>query len=510
MGSKRSSGKYVLGLDCGLTVTKAVIFDEEGREVSSAGTRVPQETPRSRWVERDVDALWRASAEAIRSSIEKGGVDARDIAGVGVTAHGDGLYLLDENGDPTRRGILSLDSRAHGITEKWESEGRFERMLEVTGQVPGPLGPAALLAWVIENEPGVVEDSRWALCCKDVMKMRLTGEVSADPTEASTSFCDVRTQSYSAEALAVYGLEEYGRLLAPVVGCEEIAGEITSEASELTGLLAGTPVVSGLHDVDASAIGIGCIEPGQLAMVAGTASINEIISDRPVTDPRWFARNFVRPGQWMHMSLSLASAGNLEWFVQRLCRADYDSAADRGEDSFAFIEREIAELPDEENEILFLPFLYGSPHGAAASGTFLGMRGWHKRAHMLEAILEGVVFNHRTHVDALRDSFAISEGRLTGGAVRSRRWAQMFSDIIGLDVLLTDAGESGALGTAMCAAVGTGLHDSLEEAASASVRVTDRLEPNPEVREKFEAKYEKYHKTVQALSEVWEAQTTVL
>lgn len=495
-------GRFVLGLDCGLTVTKAVIFDDEGREVSSAGARVPQETPRSRWLERDVDALWQASAEAIRSAIESGNVDPREISGIGVTGHGDGLYLLDANGKPTRRGILSLDSRAHRITEKWKSEGRFERMLEVTGQVPGPLSPAALLAWVIKNEPEVIETSRWALSCKDVMKMRLTGEVSADPTEASTSFCDVNTQSYSAEALAVYGLEEYERLLAPVVGCEEVAGLVSGDVAELTGLVAGTPVVSGLHDVDASAIGIGCLEPGQLAMVAGTASINEVISDHPVTDPRWFARNFVRPGQWMHMSLSLASAGNLEWFVQRLCRADYDSAAGRGENSFAFIEREISDIAEEDNEILFLPFLYGSPHGAAASGTFLGMRGWHTRGHMLEAILEGVVFNHRTHVDALRDAFTISEGRLTGGAVRSRRWAQMFADVIGLDVLLTDAGESGALGTAMCAAVGTGLHASLEEAASASVRVVDRLKPNPQSQEKFEAKYSRYHKTVRALAEV--------
>ncbi|MGH3089970.1 MAG: FGGY-family carbohydrate kinase [Rubrobacteraceae bacterium] len=500
----------VLGLDCGLTVTKAVIFDEEGRPISSAGTRVPQETPRSRWVERDVEALWKASAEAIRTAIEKAGVEAREIAAVGVTGHGDGLYLLDEEGRPTRRGILSLDSRAHGITERWESEGRFERMLEVTGQVPGPLSPAALLAWVVANEPEVIERTRWALACKDVIKMRLTGEVSADPTEASTSFCDVNTQAYSTEAMALYGLEGYEEFLAPVVGCEEVAGLVSDDAAEITGLAAGTPVVSGLHDVDASAIGIGCAEVGQLAMVAGTASINEVISDRPVTDPRWFARNFARPGQWMHMSLSLASAGNLEWFVQRLCRADYDSATSLGEDPFAFIEREVAEVSGEENEVLFLPFLYGSPHGAAASGTFLGMRGWHDRGHILSAILEGVVFNHRTHVDALRDSFGIGEGRLTGGAVRSRRWAQMFADVLGLDVLLTDATESGALGTAMCAAVAAGMHDSLEEAAAASVRITEKLEPNPSSQERLETKYSHYRRAIQALGEVWDTPTAAL
>jgi L-xylulokinase len=491
--------KLVLGLDCGLTVTKAVLFDETGSARATASARVPQESPQPRWLERDVDALWTASAGAIRSAIEQAGADPRDVIGVGVTAHGDGLYLLDEEGWPARPGILSLDSRAHKIVERWEAEGRFERMLEVTGQVPGPLSPAALLAWVIENEPDVFERARWALPCKDVMKLRLTGEVSTDLTEASTSFCDVRTQTYTDEALAVYGLEDCAGMLAPVVGCTEVAGTVSAEAARLTGLAPGTPVVSGLHDVDASAIGIGCLEPGQLAMIAGTASINEVISDQPIVDERWFCRNFVRPGQWMNMSLSLASAANLEWFVQRLCHADYAAATARGEDPFAFVEREVAAVTDEPGDVLFLPFLYGSPHGAAASGTFLGMRGWHDRGHLLRAVLEGVVFNHRTHVDALRDAFEMSEGRLTGGAARSRRWAQMFADALGLTVLLTDAGESGALGTAMCAAVGAGMHGALEEAATASVRVTERLEPNADSFEQLEARYTHYRRVIDAL-----------
>jgi L-xylulokinase len=425
------------------------------------------------------------------------------VIGVGVTAHGDGLYLLDAEGRPTRAGILSLDTRAHGIPERWEVEGRFGRMLEVVGQTPGPLSPAALLAWVAENEPDVFEHSRWALPCKDVIKLRLTGEVCTDPTEASTSFCDVRTQTYTDEALAVYGLEDCAGMLPPVVGCTEVVGYVTPEAARLSGLAPGTPVVSGLHDVDACAIGIGCLEPGQLALIAGTASINEVISDQPIVDERWLCRNFVRPGQWMNQSISLASAGNLKWFVQRLCQADYAAAA-RGEDPFAFVEREVAAVADDPGDVLFLPFLYGSPHGAAASGAFLGMRGWHNRGHLLRAVLEGVVFNHRTHVDALRDAFEIGEGRLTGEAARSRRWAQMFADALGLIVLLTDAEESGALGAAMCAAVGTGMHESLQGAAAASVRVIERLEPKDDSHGRLEDGYARYRKAIGALESVWD------
>jgi len=83
----------------------------------------------------------------------------------------------------------------------------------------------------------------------------------------------------------------------------------------------------------------------------------------------------------------------------------------------------------------------------------------------------------------------------------------MFADTMGLPVLITDSQESGALGTAMCAAVGTGMHDSLEEAAAASVRVTERLEPNAASHEQLEAKYTHYRRVIDALEDVWDAST---
>lgn len=496
--------RFVLGLDCGLTVTKGVLFDQEGRPQASASTRLPQSSPKPRWVERDVDEMWTASAQTIRAVLENAGATGADVKGVGVTAHGDGLYLVDEQGAATRPGIISLDSRAYTEVERWEADGRFPRMLELSGQVPFPPAPTSLLAWLLEHEPDVVERSRWVMFCKDVIKLRLTGEVSTDPTEASTGFTNVHTQVYDDDVLAVFDLVGQRDMLPPVVPCTEVSGTVTASAAAETGLAEGTPVVSGLHDVDASAIGIGANEPGQLTMVAGTYSINEVIAAEPVTDERWFARNFIRPGQWMHMAVSPASATNLEWFVQRLCALDVQAAEAMGENPFDFVEHEIAAADEGAGGIVFLPFLYGSPHGAAPSGTFLGLRGWHERGHLLRAVLEGVVFNHRTHVDALKESFPVSEGRLTGGAANSRRWAQMFADALGLEVVLTDSQESGAWGTAMCAAVGVGMHDSIAAAIEASVRETERLEPHAEARERLDAGYDHYMRVIEALEGAWE------
>ena len=494
-----------IGLDSGLTVTKAVLFDERGRTLATASKRLPQSSPHPRWVERDVDGMWEASAAALRELLETAGVAGSDIAGIGVTAHGDGLYLLDAQGRPTRPGIVSLDSRAHQVVERWDAEGRTKRNLELAGQPFFPAAPQPILAWLLEHEPEVVEATRWLLPCKDVIKQRLTGEVSTDPTEASAGWCDVHTQEYSDDVLALLDFSAYRDMLPPVVACTDAAGRVTAGAAEATGLAEGTPVVAGLHDVDASAIGTGAHRNGQLTMIAGTYSINEVIADQPVPGEDWFARSFLDKGQWMHMAISPASATNLEWFVQKLCAADVREAEAAGRDPFAFIEEEVATASGDAGGIVFLPFLYGSPHGAAPSGTFLGLRGWHDRGHLLRAVMEGVVFNHRTHVDALRGSFPVTEARLTGGATNSRRWAQMFADATGLEVVLTDAKEAGALGTAMCAMVGAGLHDSVASAIEATVHDTDRLTPDDgEERGRLDTAYQHYRRVIDALEGAWE------
>jgi L-xylulokinase len=495
--------RYLMGIDSGLTVTKAVLFEPGGRAVASAGIRVPQYVPEPHWVERDVDELWAAAGKAMRGALQRAGATADDVIAVGVTAHGDGVYLLDADLRPARRGIVSLDSRAHRVIDRWNAGPVPQRALRTTGQVPHVSSPAALLAWVAETEPDVFERTRWALACKDVIKARLTGEVTADPTEASTAFCDVRTQVYSDAAFDLYGLDGARTMLAPVVGSTEVAGEVTREAADLTGMRAGTPVVSGLHDVDASAIGTGVIRPGQLSIVAGSYSINQTVADHPVTDERWFARNFVRPGEWMHMAISPASATNLEWYVQRLAPEQTAAAERDGGDPFAMVDTEVQAILDEPSSVVFLPFLYGSPTGPAPSATFLGLRGWHDRGHVLRAILEGIAFNHRWHVDDLRSSFPADEARLTGGAARSPIWSQIFADAMGLEIIVTEADEAGALGAALCAGVGAGQYASLDEGVKRAVRDTARFTPAPDRVARLEEAYQTFRHATDALTDVW-------
>jgi L-xylulokinase len=375
--------------------------------------------------------------------------------------------------------------------------------LQLTGQYPYAAAPAALLAWMQEHEPDSFARTRWVLECKDWIRYKLTGEIAIDPTEASLSFTNVRTQAYDPEAFRLFGLEAAENMLPPVKGSAEIVGTVTAEAAEHTGLRAGTPVVAGLHDVDASAIGTGCIHPGQLSMTAGTFSINQIISDKPVLDGRWACRNFMRPGQWMNMSISPASATNLDWFVDNLCQDEVEAARAAGRPVYEFVNTEISAVLAEDTGVFFLPFIYGSPYGDRANAVFFGLRGWHKRGHLLRAVFEGVAFNHKMHIEALRSAFPVDEVRVTGGGSRSAIWSQIFADAFGLPVVIAEAQETGALGTAFCAGIGVGVYQSLDDAAASAVRIVRTHQPNAERQRHLAAAYKTYSEIAHALQPVW-------
>jgi L-xylulokinase len=493
----------LLGIDNGLTVTKAVIFDENGRPKGMGSVPSHQLHPQPGWVEKDPDRQWEDTCEAITEALELSGVDAEDIAAIGLTGHGDGLYTMDADGRPARQAITSLDGRAGEVLERFAREGVPERVLPVVGEAPFGVQPAVLLAWVKEHEPEAYQRIAHVVFCKDWLKYKLTGRVTTDPTEASAGFTDVRSQGYAPEALPIYGLEELEGKLPEIVGSADVAGEVSREAAHKTGLAPGTPVVSGLHDCDASALGSGCARPGQLTMIAGTFSINEVISEAPVTDPAILCRNWVVPKQWANMGNSASSAVNLEWYVQHLAPEAVRSAHERGVSPFEFVNDEVEAALDDQSDVIFLPFLYGSPDNPEASAAFVGLKGWHRRGHVLRALFEGVVFNHRTHVDALRAHFEITEGRLTGGGAKSAVWTQLFADALGLPVSIPDAKEAGALGAAICAGVGAGVYGSVTEGADQTVHPARTFEPHEPRRDRLERDYQRYQRVVEALRPFW-------
>lgn len=488
----------LLGIDNGLTVTKAVIFDVDGTVLAVARRRVPQSLPKAHVVERDMAGLWRATAEAIAEALSLCGRPAADIAAVAATAHGDGLYLLDASCRPLGPGILSLDSRAGGIISNWQALA--DQALALTGQVPHASAPSALLAWIKAQEPGRYGQIAHVLACKDWLRFCLTGVIATDSTEASTSFTDVTTQGYAPGALNLFGLGDLAKTLPPILGPAEIAGYVTPEAAALTGLIPGTPVAAGLHDVTASALGIGGHADGVVAIVAGTYSINEVVSAQPKVDARWFCRNAIEPGKWNNMAISPASAANYDWFLETLCAADL---ASQGSAIHAALAPEIDAALARPSTVLFHPYLYGSPHGTTASAGFLGLRGWHKRGDMLRAVLEGIVFNHRVHIDALRDGFPVHAARLTGGVARNAAFAQMFADVLDMPVTTSRTEEAAAWGAALCAGASVGLYASALADPRDMAALDQTFTPDPARAAAYAARYRLHCNLTDALRPLW-------
>jgi L-xylulokinase len=493
----------LVGIDSGLTVTKAVVFDETGRPLSVARRRVRQIMPKPRHVERDMAELWRATAEAIREAVAGSCRPASDIVAVAATAHGDGLYLLDRSGQALGNGILSLDSRAGEVVAGWEREGASQTALQRTGQAPHVSAPSALLAWVRDNEPDRFAKTGHVLACKDWLRFCLSGTIGTDLTEASTSFTEVRSQAYAGDVLRIFGLERLASALPAVSRPDEIVGKVTREASAITGLVEGTPVVAGLHDVTASSLGAAGYGEGTVAIVAGTYSINETVSTAPKVDKDWFCRNGLRLGEWNNMSISPASAANYDWFLDTLCAEERKSAEAEGRSIHAVTAEEIEAALDRDSAVFFHPYLFGSPHGALPGASFIGLRGWHDRGDMLRAVIEGIAFNHRIHVDALRRGFAPREARLTGGISRNPVFAQIFADVLDMPVAVSDTEEAAAWGTALCAGAGVGLFDSPRHDPRDIASLSRTYTPDAARSTALQERYELHCEISRALAPLW-------
>jgi L-xylulokinase len=499
--------KYLLGIDNGSTVSKAALFDFHGQEIAVASCRAETEYPHPGWTERDMEMLWQSTASAIREVLAKSGVKAEEIAGIGNTGHGNGVYLLDKGGCPLRNGIQSMDSRAAGVVNDWKERNLHAQVFPFTIQSFWPAQPNALLVWLKQNEPHNYERIGAILMVKDYIKYRLTGEITGDYTDVSAcSIMDVRKGCYSRELMALYDLSEVYDALPPLKQSHEIIGQVTPSAAQVTGLAVGTAVVGGLFDVDASAIGAGAIHVNQACLVMGSWSINEVITREPIVDPGLFMTTlFADPGLFMTVEGSATSATNLEWFVNQCCGDERAEAKRRGVSVYEICNEEVASLPPGSTNIIFHPFLYGSNVQPTARAGFYGVAGWHTRAHLLRALYEGVVFGHLSHIEKLRKAGAqINSARLAGGGSRSVVWSQMFADTIQVPMEISDGNELGARGAALSAGIGAGIYKDYAEAVQEAVSVVRVHEPIPVNTPFYLTRYAEYRRLIDVMQVPWE------
>jgi len=498
--------RYFLGIDNGGTLCKAVLFDEGGNEVAQASRKLRMITPQAGFTERDMEELWAENVASIRELIEKSKVDPRTIEGVGCTGHGKGLYLWGKDDKPCYKGIVSTDSRAWQYPEKWEADGTAERVFQKTFQKILACQPVSILAWFKDNHPEILPKVRWIFEAKDYIRFRLTGEAYAEFTDYSGSnLLNLRKREFDRDLLAEFGLQDLYDALPPLKKSSDACGKISAAVATATGLREGTPVAGGMFDIDACAIAMGLVDEQDIAVIAGTWSINEYISKKPVVNKSIMMNSlYAMEEYYLIEESSPTSAGNHAWFVDLFMAAEKVEAEKRGISVYQYADELAASVAPEDQNIIFLPYLYGSNYDPRAKAGFVGLDSHHSKADMIRAVMEGIAFCHFVHLETFMANRSRTRAiRLSGGAAKSRLWAQIFADVFQLPVETVETQELGALGAAMTAAVASGLYPDLPSAIRGMTQQGNRFEPQNSVKASYRKKYDLYKKVSDALSGLW-------
>jgi L-xylulokinase len=484
-------GPVVVGVDAGLTSIKAVVVDATGQVLGVAARPCARHEGAGGRRERDLWAQWLASAAIIREALARAGNVARQVAGVGVTGHGDGLIMVGDDNMPVRPGILSLDTRVGGIVAELEHRDLAGKMARVIGRPPAAGRPITLLLWTQRHEPEFLRAARWLLFTKDWIKLRLTGRATTDFTDASAGLLFRSEPRYAESFLEGLGLGEVVHKLPELVPSVRTAGRICPEAAEATGLPVGTPVASGSHDCSASMVGAGAVGGGKVGLIAGTWSLDASVLPDASAQPdptaqgmhtRWF----VDAERFLVVSSSPSGMHLLERFQATL------PARRSGESDFmaGFLQAGRAESGDSLPTVI--PSVQGLGVGHRSGASVLGLEASHGPSELGHALAEAMAFRHRRGCELLGTQTPVTEFRVTGGISRSDLWSQLLADVLGHEVVRPDSAEAGAGGAAAMAGVAAGTWPSLEEAARAVGAAGTTFWPRSSEKGRLDERYGDY------------------
>ncbi len=479
---------YYLGIDCGGTFVKAALFDQTGKLYGIQRENVSVISEQAGYAERDMQQLWQICAKVVRQTIQQSGVEPSQIKGVGISAQGKGAFLLDKQKQPLGRAILSSDQRSLEIVKQWQADGIPQKLYPITRQTLWTGHPVSILRWVKEHQPERYANIGAVLMSHDYLRFCLTGQLHCEESNISESnLYNMQVGEYDIELARLLGIEEIFSQLPPIIKSNQIAGYVTQQAAELSGLAVGTPVVGGLFDVVSTALCAKLDDETKLNAVLGTWSVVSGITaeiDDKQTIPFVYGR-YATPNQFIVHEASPTSSGNLEWFVKQFGNVDYTE-----------INQGISQLPPATSSVLFVPFLYGSNAGLGMQAGFYGMQAHHTQMHLLQAVYEGVLFSLMYHLERMLQRFPQADVlRVTGGPTKSAVWMQMLADLTAMRLEVPNVEETGCLGAALMAMQADGLTEQ-PAVLQADMQV---YQPNSQYYSAYQQKYQRYQQFVSAL-----------
>ena len=474
------SEPLILVLDEGTTSTRAMLFTATGELRGVAQRELAQHYPRPGWVEHDAGEIWQRTLACAREMVEAAG-GADRIACIGVTNQRETVVAWDRvSGEPLARAIVWQDRRTADFCAELREAGHEDAVRETTGLLLDPYFSATKMRWLLDHESAVADaakNGRLAFgTVESWLVFKLTGAHLSDAGNASrTALLPLAGRSWDESLCELFEVP-----LAALPEVTDSAGQFG--VTHLFGT--AIPICGLAGDQQAATIGQGCLRPGDTKATYGTGAF--VLANQGTAIPRSGHRLL---GTVLHQ------------LGGRRCYALEGSVFVAGSfikwlrDSLGFIEtaaetEALARSVEDSGGVVVVPALsgLGAPHWRPdARGSIRGLSFATSKAHIVRAALEAMA--HQTH--DLAAAFAADGARwrvlkIDGGMAANDWMAQDIADIADLPVVRPDFVETTALGAAMLAAAGAGLHPSLEAAAAAMIGPEKRFEPRMEasLREK--------------------------
>ncbi|HEX3790088.1 MAG TPA: FGGY family carbohydrate kinase, partial [Pseudonocardiaceae bacterium] len=447
-----------LGIDLGTSSVKAIVLDADGVSRGESNRSYVVRNPWPGAAETNPLDWWTASREAVGEAVAQArGITVRGIA---VDGQMHGLVLAAEDGTPVRDAVIWADGRAASVLSTWRRLPQQLRNMLANPIAPGMTGP--ILDWVRRHQPELIGASRWALCPKDWLRMRLTGEAATDPSDASaTLLWDVPRDKWAADVLVSLDLPY--ELLPPVIESGDLAGHLTAEAATELGLPAGVPVAAGAGDTAASVLAAR-LSPADTMVTVGTGAQAVQLRTEPTAKTRPVTQLYraAEPALWYEMGAVQNAGIALDW-VRTALAASWDEL-------YATLAGGVP-----ANGPVFVPYLTGERTPVLddrVRASWAGIDLTHERPDLLRAAAIGVVCGIRHALESLGGERP-ERVLLGGGGTSTGQMRQLMADVFGVPVVPLVSRNVSANGAALLAARAAG--DTIELA----VPTEEPINPGP-------------------------------
>ena len=484
---------YYIGIDLGTSAVKLLLMEDSGKICNIVSKEYPLFFPHPGWSEQKPEDWFAQSMEGMKELTKD--IDRTKVAGIGFGGQMHGLVVLDKDDQVIRPAILWNDGRTAKETDYLNQVIGKDKLSEYTANIAFAGFTAPKILWMREHEPENYAKIAKIMLPKDYLAYRLSGTFCTDMSDASGMLLmDVKNRCWSKEMLEICGIIE--EQLPKLYESYEVVGTLKPDVANELGFSESVKVIAGAGDNAAAAVGTGTVGDGRCNISLGTSGTIFISSEKFGVDKHNALHSFAHAdGHYHLMGCMLSAASCNKWWNEEIL----------GTKDYAAEQADIKNLG--ENRVFYLPYLMGerSPHNDPyARATFTGMTMDTTRADMMQAVLEGVVFALRDSLEVAKSlGIKIERTKICGGGAKSPLWRKMIANIMNLKVDIIESEEGPALGGAILAAVGCGEYESVEAAADKLVKIVDTVEPEAELVEKYEKRYQEFRQIYPALKPVF-------